>query len=299
MLVSAPACAQHTRKHAQVYAWAADTYRGHVFVTGYYDEQIQDPLQKYLFGNSQAGYKTLAAVSYTEKGFWLAKFHGLKGKPVWVTRATFGLVNGEVYGKAIDVYKGHVFVGGWFYHTMSSEQLVFYKADPAITVQGGETATDLKASLTSNQECYIVEYDIDGKPLQFVVTRGALGTTACQIYSIAIYRNFLHAAGRYYADGAEVLWPKDKEGAKISMPSTSSVSDYDAFVVQFTYKDMVPTWQRHLQNTGIYQDGFASIAVDDYYSEIYAADQSAFFQKYLRACRRGTSRGCADLRAVT
>jgi hypothetical protein len=254
-----------------VYAWAADVFRGEIYVTGYYDEQIQDPAQRYLFGNENAGYKTLAAVAYTEKGFWLAKFHGLKGKPIWVTRATFGLVNGEVYGKAIDVYKGHVFVGGWFYHTVSSNQMVFYEADPATTVQGGDKATDLKASLTSNQECYIVEYNLDGKPLKFVVTSGALGTTACQVYGIAIYRNYLHAVGRYYADASVIKWKKDKDGAEIVMPSTSSVSDYDAFIIQFTYKDMLPTWCRHLKNTGIYQDGFAAVAVDDYYSEIYAA----------------------------
>ena len=34
-----------------------------------------------------------------------------------------------MYGKAIDVYKGSIFIAGWFYHTVTSSTLKFYRPE--------------------------------------------------------------------------------------------------------------------------------------------------------------------------
>ena len=58
-----------------VFAWAVTVYRGDVYVTGYAEEVSSNPLNNYLFGNTETGFKTIGSRDYPHKFVLLAVFY--------------------------------------------------------------------------------------------------------------------------------------------------------------------------------------------------------------------------------
>ena len=56
-------------------------------------------------------------------------------------------------------------MAGWFYHVINSYSLKFYR--PL-----GIATDNIIAPLTANQECYVVEYNLDGTPVRAAVSSG-------------------------------------------------------------------------------------------------------------------------------
>ena len=140
------------------------------------------------------------------------------------------------------------------------------------TTNRWDSSGDRRTCFCFNQECFIVQYEISGEPVVARSTNGYIGRTFCELHSLAVMRRHVVAVGRYAAATlSSILWGTDVEGASVVLTSTVLSSNYDAYIVAFDQPSLFPRWARMLKGTSnLFHEAYQGVAVDDYYSEIYA-----------------------------